>query len=122
MVNSPDFIKRLEKILKYYEISASAFADKIAVQRSSISHLLTGRNKPSLEFVLKVITAYPDVNLYWLLKGKGEFPNKTDYTPTPIINTKAATLPISEAVKMAPSEIDKIVIFFKDGSFKSYEN
>ncbi|PZQ78296.1 MAG: XRE family transcriptional regulator, partial [Flavobacterium johnsoniae] len=51
MVNTEDFIKRLEKILDYYNLTASSFADKIGVQRSSISHLLSGRNKPSLDFI-----------------------------------------------------------------------
>ena len=42
------------------------------MQRSGISHILSGRNKPSLDFVLKVIEAYPDLNESWLLKGEGE--------------------------------------------------
>ena len=60
--------------MEYYSLSASAFADKIDVQRSSISHLLSGRNKPSLDFILKVIEVFPDVDLYWILNGKGTFP------------------------------------------------
>ena len=55
MVNTDDFIKRLELILEYYGLNASAFADKIGVQRSSLSHLLSGRNKPSLDFILKIM-------------------------------------------------------------------
>ncbi|NHN25967.1 helix-turn-helix transcriptional regulator [Flavobacterium jejuense] len=74
MVNIDDFIKRLQIILDYYGLSASAFADRIDVQRSSISHLLSGRNKPSLDFILKVIEIFPDVDLYWILNGKGNFP------------------------------------------------
>lgn len=74
MVNIDDFIKRLEIVMDYYALSASAFADKIDVQRSSISHLLSGRNKPSLDFILKVIEVFPDVDLYWILNGKGTFP------------------------------------------------
>ena len=74
MVNTEEFIKRLERLLDYYGLSASAFADKVGVQRSSISHLLAGRNKPSLEFVMKVINTFPEVNLYWLLNGKRGFP------------------------------------------------
>ena len=77
MVNSSDFIERLELLLQHYDLNASAFADKIQVQRSSISHLLSGRNKPSLEFVLKVVKSFPEVNLYWLLNGKGTFPSES---------------------------------------------
>src|SRR5680860_596133 len=76
MVNSSEFIERLEHLFQYYDLNASAFADKIQVQRSSISHLLSGRNKPSLEFVLKVVKNFPEVNLYWLLNGKEHFLRK----------------------------------------------
>ena len=74
MVNSKDFAIRLQKILDFYAITATAFSDLIDVNRSTISHLLSGRNKPSLEFVLKVLEAFPDVELYWLLNGQGHFP------------------------------------------------
>ena len=69
MINIDDFIKRLEIILDYYGLSASGFADKINVQRSSLSHLLSGRNKPSLDFILKIVAIFPEVDLYWILNG-----------------------------------------------------
>lgn len=74
MVNTDDFIKRLETVMEYYGHSSSSFADKIGVQRSSLSHLLSGRNKPSLDFILKIISEFPDVDLYWMLFEKGSFP------------------------------------------------
>src|SRR5436189_6331985 len=95
MVNTEDFIKRLEYLLNYHSLSASSFADKIRVQRSSISHLLSGRNKPNLDFVMKITDVFPDVNLYWMLNGKGSFlkngsdddtpaPSKIETEPTPV--------------------------------------
>jgi len=77
MVNIEDFIKRLEIILDYYSLNASSFADKIGVQRSSLSHLLSGRNKPSLDFILKILEVFPEVDLYWILNGKGTFPKNS---------------------------------------------
>src|SRR5688572_3978558 len=93
MINSEDFIKRLEILLEYYSVSASAFADKIGVQRSALSHLLSGRNKPSLDFVMKIIENYPDVDLYWLLNGMGSFPKNntgenTAEIPAPILSNE----------------------------------
>jgi transcriptional regulator with XRE-family HTH domain len=78
MVNIEDFIKRLELILDYYGLNASSFADKIGVQRSSLSHLLSGRNKPSLDFILKISEVFPEVDLYWILIGKGSFPKSAE--------------------------------------------
>lgn len=116
MVNSEDFINRLEKILSFYNLSASSFADKIGVQRSSISHLLTGRNKPSLEFVMKVVRSYPEVNLYWLLNGKGTFPFKKDNTTPP-----PPTSFSSKQETNVEKTIQKIIILYTDGSFETFE-
>ncbi len=74
MLNTDEFIKRLEKLLDYYQISASAFADRVGVQRSSLSHLLSGRNKPSLDLILKITEEFKEVDLYWIINGKGSFP------------------------------------------------
>ena len=73
MVNSSDFIKRLEQLLQHYDLNASAFADKIQVQRSNISHLMSGRNKPSLEFVLKVVETISGGQSLLAIERKGNF-------------------------------------------------
>ncbi len=147
MVNL-DFATRLKQILSYYDISATAFAESIDTQRSSISHLLSGRNKPSLDFVLKVLEKYPEVKLYWLVNGKGHFPdhsNSNINSPVPIglqkkepeennenlfssIESKENEESINNTVNdklpsyndLEPDTIEKIVIFYKNGKFKSY--
>ena len=151
MVNIDDFIKRLEIILDYYNLSPSAFADKINVQRSSLSHLLSGRNKPSLDFIIKVIEVFPEVDLYWILNGKGSFP-KTENIVTKVseMENKSSSIPntetnpeldlfSSEEKVVSPTlsdrnaiesfksennsdeEIERIVVFFKNGTFKNYK-
>lgn len=129
MVNTEEFTKRLKIIIEYYNISAAILAEKMSVQRSSISHILSGRNKPSLDFVMKILKAFPEVELYWLLNGVGEFP-KNKYTEKvivespPIIEKEMKPIPKKEIQSSLPkiidSEIERIVIFYKDGSFKSY--
>ena len=114
MVNSDKFATRLQKIIDFYDESASSFAEKIGVQRSSISHILSGRNKPSLDFVMKILHSYPDVELYWLLNGKGTFPNNVDTF------NKETSSKETEALSNTSNDIEKIVIFFNDGTFKSY--
>ena len=152
MVNIEDFIKRLEIILDYYSLNASSFADKIGVQRSSLSHLLSGRNKPSLDFIIKVIDVFPEVDLYWILNGKGNFPKSENGVPTVLeIEKKSSSLPIVENTNSEPDlfstvekgiastlsestpvesfktennsheEIERIVVFFKNGTFKNYK-
>lgn len=148
MVNMEDFIKRLEAILEYYSISASVFADKLGVQRSGLSHLLSGRNKPSLDFVMKITESFPEVDLYWLLNGTGSFPGKedTDISPQkpetplpPLLPEKEETVigdlfsqPEEAAVPKPKKDgqkssgdsgekkTERIVIFYSDGTFKEY--
>ncbi|MEP3836560.1 MAG: helix-turn-helix transcriptional regulator [Algibacter sp.] len=124
MINTEDFIKRLQKVIDYYGESASSFAEKIGVQRSSISHILSGRNKPSLDFILKVLSAFPEVDLYWLFNGKGSFPSE-EKTKEPTPQNIAPTSPIPKLPPMESDEnktIERIVVFYSDGSFKNYEN
>jgi len=70
MVNIQEFTNRLKKVMEHHQLTATLFADKIGVQRSSISHILSGRNKPSLDFVLKITSKFTDVDIQWLLNGK----------------------------------------------------
>ena len=107
---------RIKYIIKTNEQSATSFADKIGVQRSSISHVLSGRNKPSLEFIQKILIAYPRINADWLISGKTTIENdseekvneKTDKpSPTPINSNK---------------QIKKIVIFYTDNTFEEVNN
>ncbi len=130
MINNQEFSKRLQKVIEYYGESASSFSEKIGVQRSSISHILSGRNKPSLDFVLKVLSSFPDVELYWLLNGKGQFPNqqenRIEEKQTKIAIDNIPSQPeqkIQKPISKTSSnkkEIDRIIIFYNDGTFENF--
>ena len=64
-------VERILEIFKLKNLSPSQFADEIGVQRSNISHLISGRNKPSLEFIQKIMNRFPDVNPEYILSGFG---------------------------------------------------
>jgi len=142
MKDSSNFTTRLQKLLSYYELSASGLATKIGVQRSSISHIISGRNKPSLDFITKLLAAFDEVSFDWIINGKGSFPKSN--TPPPVSKPsanlfseteskieqplsensitepeveKVASLPLSDSHKI----IDKIILLYKDGSFDSYQ-
>ncbi len=124
--------------MDYYSLNASSFADKIGVQRSSISHLLSGRNKPSLDFILKITEEFPSVDLYWILNGEGTFlktntPTLSSENQKNELNTEVSTTnsktestgnfnavePSSK--KSTDSEIFKIIVLYKDGSFSDFK-
>lgn len=103
-------------MMDYHQLSASLFADKIGVQRSSISHILSGRNKPSLDFILKITSEFKDVDIHWLLNGKGSF-------PTNAVQDKSTTTTPSlfETNPNDGKRIQRIVVFYNDGTFDEYK-
>lgn len=66
-----DMVDRIKLMLKVNNMTASKFADEIGVQRSSISHILSGRNLPSLDLIQKVLRRFPEISSEWLLNGNG---------------------------------------------------
>lgn len=65
-------VSRIEAILSEKDLTQTQFAASINIQRSTLSHILSGRNKPSLDFVLKVVEAFPEINIEWLTLGIGD--------------------------------------------------
>jgi transcriptional regulator with XRE-family HTH domain len=62
---------RIRKFMEYKGISPSELADAIGVQRSNVTHVLKARNKPSFQFIEKLLQIYPEINAKWLLLGEG---------------------------------------------------
>ncbi len=144
-------VDRLIQIIKSKQLSASQFADDIGVQRSSVSHVLSGRNKPSLDFITKVILRYPEINSEWLLTGRGIMQgvdndeissfDATEPSQSNVeidddasledvreivddqITKKASKIKAGRGKTSAgPGSIEKIVFFYKDGSFSEYSS
>jgi transcriptional regulator with XRE-family HTH domain len=74
--------ERIRKFLEYKEISPSEFADSIGVQRSNVTHVLKNRNKPSFQFIEKMLQIYPELNAKWLLLGIGNMLESTEKNRT----------------------------------------
>lgn len=90
-------VTRIRKLLAQKQLTPTQFADLIGVGRPVISHLLSERNKPSLEVVQRIIGAFPEISLAWLLSGTGEMLAPTDArVPGVPAAAPAATSPASE--------------------------
>ncbi|KAA6439145.1 helix-turn-helix transcriptional regulator [Dyadobacter flavalbus] len=139
-----DLNEKIKQILIEKNISPSLFADEIGIQRSSISHILAGRNKPSLDIVQKIIRRFPEIGLNWIMDDESlpseqnDFQERHSYTPanerkTPYptaseshrkYNPTTARTRENVAVSEAPSRQDKtverILIFYNDGTFQEF--
>ncbi len=63
---------RLQQFLQAENITPARFADQIGIQRSGVSHILSGRNKPGFDFIEKMLRCYPSLNAEWIITGKGK--------------------------------------------------
>ncbi len=132
---------RIQRLIGSENLSPTKFADIIGVQRSAISHILSGRNKPSFDLIQKILSKFPRVSSEWLLMGRGEMYKTTiqqrlfdtdmkPSVPTESKNEAKATviqdntlntlLSKVPEIQINESTIERIIIFYRDKSFKEY--
>ncbi len=69
-------VERIEIILKEFNLSPARFSERLGIQRSGLSHILSGRNKPSFDFFEKLAVEFPEININWLITGSGSMFNR----------------------------------------------
>ncbi len=132
---------RLIKVLNHFGLNATRLADEIGVQRSGISHIISGRNQPGYDFIVKLLTRFPEISAEWLLLGKGALLKEKEVT----IENKVLTNPLKEPAKQQDlfsttqtreeepaayitrqvkvtnvTSIDKLLLLHHDGTFEVY--
>ncbi len=132
--------RRLQQFLAAENISQSQFADTIGVARASISHILAGRNKPGFDFIERTAKHFPELNLDWLITGRGKMyggaKSASEAPVEPIsplpppedpgLFDEPDTLPDSSNVSLDKihqtlknqRSISKVIVFYTDGSFQ----
>lgn len=123
MLNTEGILERIQLLIQKNDLNASSFAQKIGVQRSSMSHILSGRNKPSLEFLAKIEAAFSEVTFSWLLKGGEEFFHENPIAPPTPQNPEKDIQPTSDVSEPQLTFSDqpiKIVHYYEDGSFETF--
>lgn len=133
---------RIIEIMEKSGLTPSEFADKIEVQRSAISHITSGRNKPSLEFLIKIKSAFPEIDTDWLIFGtekedeleeyhqENELEEKTiDFHPTLFdvmdnqeIHEKTQIVEEKKESRTNQSgkKLVKLMLLYEDGSFEEF--
>ena len=133
---------RIAHIMRAKNLKASDFAELLGIQPSGISHILSGRNQPSLDFVKKIKETFPEYNLDWIIFGKGPMTTSEPFreTTAPSINfpesnsievdeTSVPPVPFSPVTEEAPSVhppisnktgIKSLFVLYDDGTFENY--
>ena len=130
MLNIDFFISHLNEIMVNNNLNSATFAEQIGVQRSSVSHVMSKRNKPSLDFILKIVNSFEEVTLDWLLFDNNLKPSSSSKSDSKFVNSKIdSDLKKSLNVltnKQSPMEIKtnsdvvQIIQIYKDGSFLTF--
>ena len=119
--------ERIEKIMEKEQLTASKFADAIGVQRSSISHILSGRNRPSLELIHKILEHFDQLNADWLLLGKGTMIQTNSAEDSTSGNGYSFTSGPKEngatpnSVQPAQPVPVRMVVFYSDNTFEEFK-
>ena len=142
--------EKLLNLMKSEQLTASKLAELLDIQPSGISHILSGRNKPSFDLVQKILRRFPRVNPDWLLLDKDEMYRTIDIEPqpatsqsisteeldetmqqstvsgmtTPATNSTSASTPAQQiAAAYAPKSgnVKRVIVLFDDHTFESYE-
>lgn len=103
-------INRLLQFLGAENISQSQFADTIGVARASVSHILSGRNKPGYDFIEGIMLHYPALNMEWLITGRGRMYKCSD--------TGGESLFSEENTVQVGRRIERVVVFYSDNTFQ----
>ena len=98
---------RIQNIIDYYNLSMLSFSKELGVNRSTISHILSGRNKPSIDVLQKILKRYSSISPEWLLLGNGPM----------LKNNFNSNLKLEDKTQ----EISKILVFYSNNTFKEYQ-
>ena len=125
---------RIAHIMRAKNLKASDFAAMLGIQPSAVSHILAGRNKPSLEIVKKIKETFPEYNLDWIILGSGPMTTSEpfkesvqepsfDFTPLSDDNpSENSIIPQDAPQNDSPVEsgIKTMVILYDDGTFETF--
>jgi transcriptional regulator with XRE-family HTH domain len=131
---------QIQEILIKEGLSSSQFADRIGIQRSSVSHVLSGRNKPGFDFIQKILIAFPEINGDWLITGSGDMYKQkraseglfdtTDTAETHAVVEKNEQKRVEsidkrqvkeKAETSVKREIERVIVFYTDRTFREYD-
>jgi len=107
--------RRLQQFLHAEGISQTQLAETMKVTRAGVSHIISGRNRPGFDFLESLVLHYPELNLDWLITGRGKMYKNAENRENPGESGESMEIPDSQT----PSKrIVKVVIFYDDNTFE----
>lgn len=137
-------VDRIKALMEYKGLTSTQLADQVGVPRATVSHILSGRNNPSLDVVQKMLHAFREVSVDWLLLGEGTMLTSLASAPSSVVETppaakqpeiaspnisqpvaqpsKVQDLPLPELTKTtAGKTVEQVLVFYSDQTFTAYK-
>ena len=113
---------RLRLILDKEELTSSQFANIVGYRPSSISHILSGRNKPGFDFIREILKKFDTINPEWLILGRGEMYKTTDNVIDDNVESEPNQVPYVSNVKdkIQGKKMKRVLVFYNDQTFTEY--
>tara|TARA_B100000963_G_scaffold357492_1_gene379846 strand:- start:5320 stop:5664 length:345 start_codon:yes stop_codon:yes gene_type:complete len=112
MLNNDLIVSRIKKLMDDNSLNPSSFATKIGSKRANVSHILSGRNRPSLNFLIKIVDSFDNISLDWFI----------DNNEVSQENYKGLANPDIKIKDENAGKIVTIVHFYENGTFKIFKN
>jgi len=118
---------RIKKLINDKKMNSAQFASEIGIAASSLHHIVSGRNNPSLEVIQKILSRFPEINAEWLINGQNQ-PYRSDFIQEENQNelfeiTSETTNNEEDKLKAnlkSNKKIEKIIFFYEDNTFDIY--
>lgn len=112
--------ERIKELIECKKIQPGELAIMLGIQRSNISHILNGRNKPGASLIEKILILFPELNARWLLTGEGNMFSSIDRVEQPV-KKNVPEISIEKKQTESKKKIEKIILLHDDGSFLAFD-
>ena len=120
-MNKKNILKRIKKIIEENNLSNSEFAEKIGIPKSSVTHLLSERNNPSLDIIIKISEAFENISTDYLIFGQENQVKPTIQDSNTLFNELDESVS-EDTVKDSNNKVKSIILIYENNKFEQIDN
>ena len=120
-MNKKNILSRIKKIIEENNLSNSEFAEKIGIPKSSVTHLLSERNNPSLDIIIKISEAFEDISTDYLIFGLENQAESTVQDPNTLFSELEDSIS-EDSVKDSNNRVKSIILIYENNKFEQIDN
>ncbi|MEC8611760.1 MAG: helix-turn-helix transcriptional regulator [Bacteroidota bacterium] len=120
-MNKKNILNRIKKIIEENNLSNSEFAEKIGIPKSSVTHLLSERNNPSLDIIIKISEAFENISTDYLIFGQENQVKPTIQHSNTLFNELDESFS-EDSVKDSNNKVKSIILIYENNKFEQIDN